>query len=307
MPTPPTRDRQNRQQSDRPSARRQSRLVRPDGNFDVVRLGANMPVWADPYHVLLMLSWPQFLGLVGLLYGVTNGVFAGLYLLAGDGIANAQPGSFADAFFFSVQTMASIGYGAMYPTTLYTNVLVTIESLVGLLGLAMGTGLMFARFARPTARLLFSSYAVICEQNGVPMLMFRAANQRQNRILEAQLRLTLVRTEQDDYGHEMRRFYDLELTRSHNPIFALTWTVMHPITQDSPLYDVTQEQLAEVDGEVIVTLVGIDETFSQTIHARHSYIASEVLWNTRFVDILSKTPDGRRAIHYSRFHDTESL
>jgi inward rectifier potassium channel len=223
----------------------------------------------------------------------------------GDGIENAQPGSFKDAFFFSVQTMASIGYGAMYPRTLYANFLVTIESLVGLLGIAMGSGLMFARFSRPTARVLFSRVAVISRYDGVPTLMFRAANQRRNFIVEAQINVTMVRNEINREGEFMRRFYDLKLVRSHTPIFALSWTVMHPIDETSPLYGATLETLAQTETDIVITLIGLDETVSQNIHTRHSFSDKEILWNMRFVDIFTsdRRQDGRRLIDYTRFHD----
>jgi inward rectifier potassium channel len=230
-------------------------------------------------------------------------LFAFAYLVGGDGIANARPGNFLDAFFFSVQTMASIGYGAMYPQTAYANVLVTVEALMGLLGLSMATGLMFARFSRPTARVLFSRVAVITAYNGLPSLMFRAANQRQNRILEAHMWVTLVRDEITKEGQFMRRFYELPLVRSHSPLFALSWTVMHIIDENSPFYGVTAEMMVEEEMEIIVTLTGIDETVAQSIHARHSYDAREILWNMQFLDILSKTRDGRRVVDYSRFHE----
>ncbi len=249
------------------------------------------------------IPWIGFLGLITLLYLAANAVFALLYLAGGNGIANADAGSFADAFFFSVQTMASIGYGAMYPDTVYTNIVVCIEALVGLLGMAMATGLMFARFSRPTARVLFSRIAVVALDQGMPTLMFRMANQRRNQILEAQVRLTLVRNEVDDHGRSMRRFYDLHLARSQSPIFALTWLAMHNIDNTSPLHGLTLDDLNAVEAELVVTLTGIDETFSQTIHARHSYIASEIFWHHRFADILHHTPEGYRAVDYSRFHD----
>lgn len=281
-----------------------SRLVNTKGGFNVIRLGETSSRWRDLYHLLLTLSWPSFFGLLALLYGLANIFFALLYALDPNGIANARPGSLVDAFFFSVQTMASIGYGAMYPQTLYTHVIVTIESLVGLLGLAMGTGLMFSRFSRPTAKVLFSRVAVIAPFEGQPTLMFRVANQRRNQILEAQINVTLVRNQVDAQGRFMRRFYDLKLVRSRTPIFALTWMAMHPIDEESPLYQLTPADYDEAELEIIVTLTGLDETFAQTIHARHSYIPSEILWERRFVDILAKTADGRRTVDYSHFHDT---
>ncbi len=203
--------------------------------------------------------------------------------------------------------MSTIGYGEMYPNRLDTEILVTIEVLVGTLLVAILTGLMFARFSRPTARVIFSRLAVICPYNGIPTLMFRVANQRDNRILEAQIKVSLLRNEISLEGHQLRRFHDLKLMRSQTPSFGLTWLVMHPIDSDSPFYNATAESLVALDTEIIVILTGLDETFSQTIHARYSYSALEIFWNMRFVDIFSKIPGSKKyTINYNRFHDVVS-
>jgi inward rectifier potassium channel len=284
------------------------RMVNRDGGFNVIRKGLSYSRWRyDLYHVLITLSWAKFIAIVSFGYLITNALFALAYLAGGDGIENARPGNFFDAFFFSVQTMASIGYGAMYPKTPYANFLVTIESLLGLLGLAMASGIMFARFSLPKARVIFSRVAVITKHNGLPTLMFRVANKRQNWILEAQVRVSLVKSELTKEGDFMRRFYDIPLIRSQSPLFALSWLVMHQINEESPLSGVTPEQMIDNEIEIVVTFTGIDETVSQTIHARHSFIAEEIAWNMRFVDILSKTIDGKRCIDYSRFHDVMPL
>ncbi len=275
--------------------------------FDVKRIGVSHSHWHDPYHLLLTLDWPQFFLLTAICYIVTNALFALLYLAGGDCIKNARPGSFLDAFFFSVQTMATIGYGAMYPSTDYANLLVTLEALIGLLGVAMATGLMFARFSRPTARVLFSRVAVITPHNGLPTLMLRVANERRNQILEAQIGLSLLRDEVTTEGLFIRRFYDLKLLRSQTRTFALSWVVMHVIDENSPLYGATPESLQEVQTDIVVTLMGIDETVSQTVHARHYYMTDEILWNMRFVDIFSKKPDGRRILDFNHFHDVMPL
>lgn len=282
------------------------RLMNSRGGFNVAQLGSTRSKWSDLYHSLLTISWWHFVGLLASTYLALNALFALVYLLGGDGIANARSGSFVDAFFFSVQTTATIGYGGMYPKTAYANAIVTLEAIVGLFWITLSTGLMFARFSRPTARVLFSRVAVVGPYNGIPTLMFRAANQRGNQILEAQMRLTLVRNVMTPEGEFMRRFYDMALERSQTPLFALTWLVLHPIDDRSPLYGMTLDDLAEVETELIVTLSGTDETFSQTIHARHSYVFSEILWNCRFVDILTRTPDGRRAVDYRYFHEVIS-
>jgi inward rectifier potassium channel len=277
------------------------------GRYEIVRKGISHSHWNDPYHLLLTLSWPKFLALTGASYVVSNALFALLYLAQRDSIKNAHPGSFLDAFFFSVQTMATIGYGAMYPQTDYANLLVSLEALVGLLGVAMATGLMFARFSRPTAKVLFSRVAVIAPHNGLPTLMLRVANERRNQILEAQIGLSLLRDEVTLEGHFIRRFYDLKLLRSQTRTFALSWMVMHVIDENSPLYGETIESLTEANADIVATLTGIDETVSQTVHARRYYLTEEILWNMRFVDIFFTKPDGRRLLDLTRFHEIEPV
>lgn len=254
-----------------------------------------------------MMSWPTFLGFIGGLYGLTNLLFAIAYSLGGNCIANARPGALLDAFFFSIQTIATIGYGSMYPVTLYAHILVTLESMVGLLGIAMATGLMFARFSRPTARVLFSRVAVVAPHNNVPTLMFRTANRRSNQILEARLWVTLIRDEQFDFGQSLRRIYDLHLIRHQTPSLQLTWTAMHPITTDSPLYGETVESLIASNAEIRITLTGTDETVAQTVHARHAFSLQDIHWNHHFADIISKQPNGQWVIDYTRFHDVVPL
>jgi inward rectifier potassium channel len=212
-----------------------------------------------------------------------------------------------DMFFFSVQTMATIGYGAMYPKTLYANILVALEAPIGLLGVAMATGLMYGRFSRPTARVIFSNVALIAPYDGKPMLMFRAANKRGNQILEARLWVTLIREEMNAEGYSMRRIYDLDLTRSHSPFFMLSWTAMHPIDETSPLYGETPESLAASDADILVTLTGVDETVAQPIHARHAYAVRDLIWNHRFADVFSRLPNGDRVLDYSHFHSVVAL
>ena len=278
------------------------RIVKRNGaSPDIIRLGDPHSPWRDLYHRLLTISWPGFVVLLLVAYLLLNGAFAFAYWLGDDAIANADPNSFLDAFFFSVQTMASIGYGAMYPQTNYANWLVVIEAFLGLLFIATATGVIFARFSVPTARILFSHYAIVAPFNGVPCLMFRTANKRRNRILEAQLWVTLVRDEVTKEGEVFRRFYDLELIRSHTPLFALTWTAMHPINQNSPLHGETPESLKKDHAEIIVIITGLDENLSQTIHARHSFVADEIFWDYHFKDVLGWTQDGRRAIDFNNF------
>ncbi|MFB2770742.1 ion channel [Pelatocladus sp. BLCC-F211] len=274
-----------------------------DGRFEISGMNVWYSHWRDPYHLLLTIPWPGFLALIAFSYVTTNALFALAYLAGGDCIANARPGYFLDAFFFSVQTLASIGYGAMYPKTAYANLIVTIEAMMGLVGIAVMTGLAFARFSRPTARVIFSRVAVIAPHNGVPTLMFRTGNKRRNQILEAQLRVYLMRDEVTTEGYFIRRLHELNLIRSQTPSFTLSWTAMHPIDESSPLYGMTPESLAATKSAIVVSLSGIDETVIQVLHARQTYAAHEILWNNQFVDIFYHTSDGHRYIDYNYFHD----
>ena len=287
---------------------RPQRSIIQIGEFKFIRTGPNFFHWSDTYHQLLTLSWPRFLGYIGLVFIAVNILFAIAYLVGGDGIANARPGSFIDAFSFSVQTLATIGYGAMYPQSAYANLLVTIEVWLGMLTTAMATGLMFARFSRPTARVLFSRVAVICPYQGVPTLMFRVANQRSSWIVEAQVRVSLLLpTEITPEGHSMRRLCDLKLHRSQTPIMALTWSVMHPINEHSPLYGVDPETFSQWDSQLIVTLTGLDDTLSQTVHTRYTYTPDMIVQNMRFIDVVSTAPDKTRQVDYTHFHDVTPL
>lgn len=288
----------------RPANARQTSLVARSEEERLVRLGAADPWLGDLYHRALTIRWRLFLALAALAYVAVNLLFALLYLLQPGSIANAS-GGFADAFFFSVQTIATIGYGSMAPATLWANLLVTAETLVGLALLAIATGLVFARFSRPSARVVFSRHAVIRRRNGRDTLMLRVANQRRNQILQAEVALALVRNEITAEGEAMRRFHDLRPVRGRTPVFNMSFTVMHDIDEASPLFGATAESLAAEDAELVVGLIGIDETVAQPVHARWSYRADEILFGRRLVDILGYLDDGRRALDFTRFHDTE--
>ena len=287
-------------------ARRAAR--RQDPLFAPVQRISDHDSWAlDIYHRLLTTpAWWLFVMLC-VAYVAFNVLFAALFVLQPDSIANVGSNRFADSFFFSVQTMATIGYGEMHPATVYANLLVTVEVLLGMTGLAVASGLVFARFSRPTARVMFSNVAVIAKHDGVLSLMFRAANQRRNEILEAQVSVSLLRDEVSGEGVQMRRFHDMAVARSRTPMFALSWTVIHPIDEQSPLFGESRESLLRAHAQVIVSIIGLDPTFSQTVHARHVYDAADLRWNHRLADILGRADDGRRSIDYRRFHDTIEL
>ena len=289
--------------SDGKPRHRVSRL--PGSGREVLSIGLRTSPLRDVYHSLLTTTWTQFFALVLVVYLGANLVFALGYLAIGDGIEEARPGNFADAFFFSVQTMATIGYGKMAPRGIWANLLVTQEALVGLLGLALVTGLVFAKFSRPTARVIFSRNAVITRFDGVPSLLVRMANERGNQIAEAQAHLVLLRTERTPEGEEIRRAHDLKLRRSHSAFFAFTWLVVHPITPESPLHGETADSLRTKDVDLVASMTGLDETLSQSVHARHAWAPDQILWGRKFVDVLVTLEDGRRAIDYRKFHDVE--
>ncbi len=295
--------------------RRQLSRVRihiENGRLHVLGMGGWYSYWREPYYLLLTIPWQGFLAITVSVYALANAFAALLFLLGGEGtIVNAQPGSFVDAFFFSVQTSASIGYGVMSPGNVYAHLLVTLEAIVSLMGIAVLTGLAYARFARPTAQVLFSKVAVVSTFQGTPTLMFRAANERRNQIVEAQMRVYLT-IDEFESDRMMRRFYELGLLRDRTPSFFLTWTAFHPINPNSPLYGLSTQDLIRSSAALLVSLSGIDQTVVQSVHARHTYYASDILWHHSFKDIIhtvtledTDTRSSARYIDFSDFHEVE--
>jgi inward rectifier potassium channel len=293
--------------TERPAHTRRVRMI-PRGRPEaLLRIGQEDRWWHDLYHEMNTISWPRFLLIAVAIYLTANVVFAGLYLLQPGAIGSARPGDFGDAFFFSVQTMATIGYGKLTPDTVYANLLVTVQTVFAMLLLALTTGMMFARFSRPTARVLFSRNAIIGIYNGQPVLSFRIANERKNQILQAEVTISMLRTEPVLEGGTMRRFYEMKLLRSRTPVFALTFQVLHPIDQDSPLFGLTAADLAAEEAEFVILMTGIDATVSQPIHARFSYSHEDLLWSHRFVDLFGYTETGAAAIDMRNFHHAVPL
>jgi inward rectifier potassium channel len=285
------------------------RLLNKDGSFNVVREGLPPLASMSLYHDLLMISWPRFLGLTVLFYLVTNGIFAAAYMACGPGaLAGASAvtwgGRFAESFFFSVHTFATIGYGSISPRSMAANLLVTAESLVGLLGFALATGILFARFSRPTAQILFSRNALIAPYRNITAFEFRIVNARSNQIIELEAKVLLSWIKPDREG---RDFYYLKLEREKVAFFPLSWTIVHPIDESSPLWRITPEQLAGCETEFLILLTGIDETFSQAVHARSSYKSEEVVWGARFTNLFNPpTPSGVLSIDIGKLHEIET-
>lgn len=261
----------------------------------------------DLYHTLLTTSWPRLLTLLALGYVGANVFFAGLYALGGDCIVGARPGHFEDLFFFSVHTLSTTGYGTMSPGTLYANVIATVEVMLGLMMVAIFTGLAFAKFSQPRARVAFSAKCVVRPLDGVPTLMFRMVNMRRNQIVDARLTLSAVVDTVTKEGEYLRRFLPMRLVRESTPLFALSWTALHAVDEQSPLFGLSMEELRRKNLELLVTFVGTDDTMHQSVHARHSYDLGRIAWGHRFVDLIERTADGRRLLHHDRFHAIEPI
>jgi len=270
------------------------RLLNRDGSFNVVREGLRFFASWSPYHYLLTVSWPRFLGLVIASYLGLNALFGALFFALGPGALSGVQSTglgfrFLDDFFFSVQTFATIGYGSVAPVGVAANLVVTLESLVGLLGFALATGLLFARFSRPTAHILFSESAIVAPYRGITAFEFRIANARQNQLIEVQAKLLYAGFRD---GRGTREFVPLTLERERVTFFPLAWTIVHPIDRESPLFGLTREDLLAANAEFLVLLSGIDETFAQTVHARSSYKADEIVWGARFTNLYNAPKDG---------------
>lgn len=272
------------------------RLLNPDGSFNVERTGLSVLTSLNAYHAILAMSWSTFLGLVLLLYFLSNVLFGSLYATLGPEalVDTATPTSdlFVRGFFFSVQTFATIGYGTIHPVGVIPNLLVTVESYYSLLANALITGAVFARFARPTAKIVFSDVAVVAPYRGMTALMFRIVNGRNNQLIELEAKVMFARFVNEN-GRVVRRFDILELERRKVTFFPLSWTVVHPIDADSPMRGLTEEDLIATDAEILILLTGLDDTFSQGVHTRSSYKPDRIKFGYKFANIYNETNDGQ--------------
>jgi inward rectifier potassium channel len=282
------------------------RIVRV-GSRRVVTEGINRPVFHDLFHHFMTVSWPRLFATLAAFFLVFDLLFGFLYYLVPGCIANLNPPGFAGDFFFSVETLATVGYGEMHPATFYGHSVAMIEIFVGLMSLALITGLMFARFSRPQARFIFTRNGVVRPIAGKPTLIFRAANERQNVVQDASARLRMLRDEVTEEGYRIRRIVDLPLLRSQHPVFALGWTLMHVIDDASPLISESAESLSNSKSVFVLSLSGTDENTGQTLMARAEYSSADIRWNSTFHDILEEAPDGTIHVDYGKFHDIEPL
>jgi inward rectifier potassium channel len=285
------------------------RLLNPDGTFNVARRGLPFLRSLHTYHSLLTMSWPKFLIVGGVVYFASNVLFAVGFLLCGPGALSGSTAVGAgprlvEAFFFSVQTLSTIGYGALSPAGLGANLLVTFEAMAGLMMVALATGLVFARFSRPRAKIVFSKHALIAPYRNITAFEFRIANVRNSQLTNVHATVVLSRLEMCD-GKHSRRFHPLTLEREQVMFMPLHWVVVHPIDQESPLRHVAREDLLMSGAEFLILLVGMDETYSQTVHVRSSYKADEVLWDAKFVDMYRPPENGLVSVDLSKISDIE--
>lgn len=268
--------------------------------------GISMRFWQDLYHRALVVTWPTFFVSLAVLFLLLNTTFAALYLLGTAPIANQYPDGFSGAFFFSVETLATVGYGDMHPQTIYGHLIATLEIFVGMSGIALATGLIFARFSRPRAKIMFARYAIVRPLEGRMTLAVRAANARQNVIAEAHAKMRMVRRETTIEGFTSLKIYDLKLVRDQQPMFLLSWLMMHVIDESSPLFGETAETLAARSASLMLTIEGSDETTAQTMQARHSWNGSDIRWQHAYADLIHEE-DGVTHVDYAFFDDVVPL
>jgi len=286
----------------RKSAKEKPQLVR-FGHREIETLGLTQGFWTDLYHRAMTVYWPVFFGSAAVLFVTLNAVFGFLYWLGHEPIANAEGNGPLAYFYFSIETLATVGYGDMHPQTDYGHLIATVEIFTGMSFLAVMTGLIFARFSRPRARFVFADTAVITRHEGRQALMIRTANARHNTISRANARLWLIRAERSREGDQLRRFYELKLDRSEHPMFVLSWMLFHIIDKDSPLYGATAFDLEEGDALFVLNVGGLDDSSAQQLYARHVYSWRDIRWNHRYKDITSVSPQGRFLLDYTKFND----
>ena len=281
--------------------------VRPMlGGRKVITAGLENNLWTDFYHNAMTASWPAFFGSLAAAFLAINLFFATLFSLGDNPVGNAHPGSFWDLFFFSVETTSTVGYGDMHPQTIYGHSVATVENFVGMVLLAVMTGLVFSRFSRPRARLIFARNPVVTIHNGAPMLKFRLANARNNFITEANAKLWVLASTISVEGVRIVGFQPMRLVKSENPVFALSWTLFHPIDEHSQLFGLGEAAIVASEMNFVVSITGLDETSAQTVHARETFTAQDLRFGHDFVDIHSIDENGTRRVDYGRIHDTLS-
>jgi len=280
-----------------------ARVVRLGGR-EIITEGVHLNFWADISHRCMTASWPAFIGGAALVFIAFNAVFALFYWIGDQPISNVPGGAYIDYLYFSIETLSTAGYGDMHPQTHYGHFIATVELFTGIFSMSLMTGLIFARFSRPNARLLFADHPVISSHEGKPTLMIRLANERHNIIGNATARLWLLKNVMSMEGQRSRGFYELQLLQNESPAFALSWTLYHVLNEESPLYGLSADDLEASSVSLVVVVSGYDVVAAQTVHARRSYDHSDIRFGHRYADILGTSEDGRLRIDYGRFHET---
>jgi inward rectifier potassium channel len=279
------------------------RVVRLGGR-EVITEGLNLNFWADISHRCMTASWPAFIGGAAMVFVAFNAFFAFFYWIGDQPISNVPGGAYIDSLYFSIETLSTAGYGDMHPQSHYGHFVATVELFTGIFSMSVMTGLVFARFSRPSARLLFAENPVISDHEGERTLMIRLANERHNIISNANARLWLFKNTISKEGQSFRRFYELPLSRNESPALALSWTLFHIIDETSPLYGFTAEDFEANNIALAVVVSGYDVVAAQTVHARKTYDHPDIRIGHRYAEILDTTEDGRLRVDYGRFHET---
>lgn len=287
------------------------RIVNPDGSFNIIRKGAFIK-WKDAYKYLLDKSWGNFFGVLFLFYILLNLLFTILYWMCGfDNISGINPDNgpeFMQAFYFSVQTFTTVGYGVMAPSGMATQIVSSIEAFVGFLSFSLATGLLYGRFSKPNAKILFSQSALITPyKGGINSLQVKIVNARDNVLLDIEAKIILVFDESKKAGGVMKKYFQLPLEIKKLSLLPLSWTIVHPIDSESPIFDMSKEELQDMNPEIIVLIQGFDEVFSQNVNTKKSYIADEWLWNKKFTKIFSSSSDGNIVLDLAKIDDLEDV
>lgn len=275
------------------------------GSYEFKKRGISRFDLRDPYHIAVALTWPQFLAALLTLYLSVNFVFAVLYWAVPGSVVNSRPHSFADNLFFSIETLATVGYGEMYPATLYGRMVAATEIVCGLAFTAILTGLTFVRFSRPRAKLIFAANPVVAMHQGKPTLMVRIGNGRAVVLADATAKLNVLMTEASVDGELFHRAQELRLERAHIPIFPLFWTLMHVLDERSPLHGYDMARAIQADMQVFVTLEARDPTLAATVHDIRNYAAADIRFGLRYTDALTTAPDGTPVLDLTRIGEME--
>jgi len=280
-----------------------ARVVRFGGR-EIIAEGLRLNFWADISHRCMTASWPAFIGGAALIFVAFNAVFAVFYWIGDQPISNVPDRAYIDYLYFSIETLSTAGYGDMHPQTHYGHFIATVELFTGIFSMSLMTGLIFARFSRPNARLLFADHPVISSHEGKPTLMVRLANERHNIIGNATAKLWLLRDVVSKEGQSLRRFSELPLVQNEHPALALSWTLYHVLDEKSPLYGLDENDYGAFNMSLVVVVTGYDVVAAQTVHARRSYDHTDIRFGQRYADILDTSEDGRLRIDYGKFHET---